>query len=320
MVMVMGRPRLLLPHGLVVGILVLSAANCEAFSDAGQPSELDHEGASMPPVAQSPIIHYHQKDGLNRIDLDDDKADDETFRAFQLARYTGEANEMVAKHEMEFRRKRREEMERGQELGERNSNTESVHNGAPHNDAASEAWNRQHEQQQSKTQKPTVQKNRMEQIMGTGIDHHVEMLQVGEQEASDAYERIMGPSDLGETSSTDAANLENAGTQLPFDAVHVAKSGDIEDQDVHFVMTDNLRHAELKNAVLGKPEKGEEATSLKLAKKMESEQQQIQKFRAKQADKDKSDMQRLDVEEDIGEALERHHLQRDTKGRVVPNF
>merc|ERR1712216_194987 len=49
---------------------------------------------------------------------DDEAATDEEYRAFQLARYTGEANMIIKQHEMEFMRKRRRERELGETHGE----------------------------------------------------------------------------------------------------------------------------------------------------------------------------------------------------------
>merc|ERR1719213_1360164 len=72
---------------------------------------------------------------------------------------------------------------------------------------------------------PAPKMSREEEIMG---DHASEvLLQVGEGDEKSA---------------------------VPFDAVHVPRSGDIEDGDAHFVMTDKLRHKELKHAVLGESE------------------------------------------------------------------
>merc|ERR1712196_501017 len=104
---------------------------------------------------------------------------------------------------------------------------------------------------------------------------------------------------------------DGAATKEPFDAVHVAKSGDIEDHDAHFVMTDGLRHGELKRAVLMESEDPDEK---------ESEKAAIEKFRLKQMAKDESDESDLEVKQEVSDGLKRHHLMLDKEGRVVPDF
>lgn len=254
---------------------------------------------------------------MNRIDLDDDNADDETYRAFMLAKYTGEANHKVAAHEHQFRERRREEMERSQaELGEQDQETTKNKAAVTHNDEKSEKWNMKHDPQEH-------ERKREQEIMGAN-DNEM-LLQIGE-DAPSAYEKIMGHPEpnheLGEGSSPDDIQGSELGesTKEPFDAVHQPKSGDIEDDDFHFVMTDSLRHSELKNAVLNRNEEQTESEGEALATKMINEQAAIAKYDTKQEQKDEKDMRHMEVENDIGEALKRHHLQRDSEGRVVPNF
>merc|ERR1712100_817957 len=136
---------------------------------------------------------------------------------------------------------------------------------------------------------------RYNEIMGANgdDDSDEELLEVGE-----AKDR------LGEG--------DGAATKEPFDAVHVAKSGDIEDHDAHFVMTDGLRHRE--------SEDPDEKQSQKLAKQMESEKAAIEKFRLKQMAKDESDESDLEVKQEVSDGLKRHHLMLDKEGRVVPDF
>lgn len=287
---------------VLCGLLVCSSSESTEYGGGQQAADLGAGVQPLPPP-KSPI-RYYTEGGLHRIDLDDEAADDETYRAFQLARYTGEANEMVAKHEHEFLRKRREEMERDSDvmLGEHNSEAEA-HTAPVENDEASREWNQRHDKQEA--QRKMRKTSREAEIMG-----------------SDNSGSTEEDTDLGESSSTDTESSSDLGegAKEPFDAIHVPKSGDIEDHDFHFVMTDDLRHQELKNAVLNKPEKTEEELSGHLAEKMIHEQQEIAQFRHKQEAKDTKDLRHLDVEEDLGEALRRHHLQRDAKGRVVPNF
>jgi len=293
--------RLALTFVVACGLLVCTSSESTEYGNAQQQHADLGAGVEPLPPQKTPI-RYWQDGGLNRIDLDDEAADDETYRAFQLARYTGEANEMVAKHEHDFLRKRREEMERDTDvlLGEHNTETGDNKENFK-NDAASREWNLQHDKQSQREAKPVS--SREAEIMGSGE---------GKETSTD----------LGESNSVEPASSSDLGegTREPFDAIHVPKAGDIEDHDFHFVMTDELRHSELKNAVLNKPEKAEEALSQNLAEKMIQEQQQINQFRKRQAAKDTKDLRHLEVEEDLGEALRRHHLQRDAKGRIVPNF
>lgn len=160
--------------------------------------------------------------------------------------------------------------------------------------------------------------NREDEIMGAH-----DLVQISEGSDDDGYERIMGQprprADLGEGMASSGNELGES-TAEPFDAVHIAGAGDIEDHDQHFVMTDDLRHKELKNAVLNHPEASEEASSDKLARQMEYERAKILEFQRRQIIKDKSDAAHLEVEDELGEALEKHHLQRDAEGRIVPNF
>merc|ERR1711939_92031 len=217
----MGRSESAMLRILVVALALLALASAEGENYPAS-ANLD---ASGPAAQKSLPIKYHTVGGLNRIDLDDDAADDATYRAFQLARYNGDAMMQIQAHEEEFERKEREEAE----LGEA----------------------KQH---------------------------------------SDKY------------------------------AVHVAKSGDIEDHDAHFVMTDGLRHRELKRAVLMESEDPDEKQSQKLAKQMESEKAAIEKFRLKQMAKDESDESDLEVKQEVSDGLKRHHLMLDKEGRVVPDF
>merc|ERR1711907_861370 len=192
---------------LVVALALLALASAEGENYPAS-ANLD---ASGPAAQKSLPIKYHTVGGLNRIDLDDDAADDATYRAFQLARYNGDAMMQIQAHEEEFERKEREEAE----LGEAKQHSDKYAN-----DERSEKWNKKHD-------------SRYNEIMGANgdDDSDEELLEVGE-----AKDR------LGEG--------DGAATKEPFDAVHVAKSGDIEDHDAHFVMTDGLRHRELKRAVL----------------------------------------------------------------------
>merc|ERR1712159_843004 len=153
------------------------------------------------------------------------------------------------------------------------------------NDEKSEEWNKKHDKRYS-------------EIMGDSNDEE-ELLQVAEDR-------------LGES--------EGTLTKEPFDAVHIAKSGDIEDHDEHFVMTDGLRHQELKAAVLMESESTDEKKSQKLAKKMEYEQAQIEKFQEKQQQKDDADTETLAVHQQVEAGLTRHHLTLDADGRPVPDF
>merc|ERR1711907_244219 len=227
----MGRSESAMLRILVVALALLALASAEGENYPAS-ANLD---ASGPAAQKSLPIKYHTVGGLNRIDLDDDAADDATYRAFQLARYNGDAMMQIQAHEEEFERKEREEAELG--------------------------------------------------------------------EAKDR---------LGEG--------DGAATKEPFDAVHVAKSGDIEDHDAHFVMTDSLRHRELKRAVLMESEDPDEKQSQKLAKQMESEKAAIEKFRLKQMAKDESDESDLEVKQEVSDGLKRHHLMLDKEGRVVPDF
>jgi len=218
--------------------------------------------------------------GLNRIDLDDESADDATYRAFQLARYNGDAMMQIQAHQEEFERKEREEAE----LGEAKKSNKLVAN-----DEKSEKWNKKHD-------------SRFSEIMGDDDNNEgsdEELLEVGEESSR-----------LG----------EGAGAKsLSFDAVHVAKSGDIEDHDSHFVMTDSLRHSELKQAVLMQSEGPEEKQSQALAKKMEQEKAAIEKYQVKQMSKDQSDEEDLEVQQSVSDGLSKHHLMLDDEGRVVPD-
>jgi len=195
--------------GVLLAVACVVVA-CDAYQAAPDyAANLDAAGAPAQPQKSLPI-KFHTLAGLHRIDLDDENADDETYRAFQLARYTGDAMMQVKQHEQEFMRKRREEMRMSEtDLGQSNDVKAA----------------------------PAPKLSREEEIMG---DHSSEvLLQVGEGDEKSA---------------------------VPFDAVHVPRSGDIEDSDAHFVMTDKLRHKELKHAVLGDSETAEENETGKLAK------------------------------------------------------
>jgi len=273
----MGRSESAMLRILVVALALLALASAEGENYPAS-ANLD---ASGPAAQKSLPIKYHTVGGLNRIDLDDDAADDATYRAFQLARYNGDAMMQIQAHEEEFERKEREEAE----LGEAKQHSDKYAN-----DERSEKWNKKHD-------------SRYNEIMGANgdDDSDEELLEVGE-----AKDR------LGEG--------DGAATKEPFDAVHVAKSGDIEDHDAHFVMTDGLRHRELKRAVLMESEDPDEKQSQKLAKQMESEKAAIEKFRLKQMAKDESDESDLEVKQEVSDGLKRHHLMLDKEGRVVPDF
>jgi len=270
------KMRSLLFAAVLCLLCVHVSAEDEAYSAANYAANLD---ATEPAKQRSLPIKFHTLAGLHRIDLDDEAATDEEYRAFQLARYTGEANMIIKQHEMEFMRKRRRERELGETHGEV----------------------QQPEEPQQPVQQPVQyhytppqQQNRMSEIMGAHMEQEEEaLLQVGEGDEESA---------------------------LPFDAVHVSKSGDIEDHDEHFVMNSNLRHKELKNAVLQSDERDTESEAQKLAKKMEFEQKKIDEYNRKQAAKDRKDMAGMRESEELGEAMHEHHLTFDDKGRVIPDF
>merc|ERR1711907_309443 len=247
----MGRSESAMLRILVVALALLALASAEGENYPAS-ANLD---ASGPAAQKSLPIKYHTVGGLNRIDLDDDAADDATYRAFQLARYNGDAMMQIQAHEEEFERKEREEAE----LGEAKQHSDKYAN-----DERSEKWNKKHD-------------SRYNEIMGANgdDDSDEELLEVGE-----AKDR------LGEG--------DGAATKEPFDAVHVAKSGDTEDPD--------------------------EKQSQKLAKQMESEKAAIEKFRLKQMAKDESDESDLEVKQEVSDGLKRHHLMLDKEGRVVPDF
>jgi len=240
---------------LAVACLLVSAEGYQAQDYA---ANLD--AAGVPAQQKSLPIHFHTLAGLNRIDLDDDAADDETYRAFQLARYTGDAAMQVRQHEEEFMRKRREEMRMSEsELGQSNDVTPSV---------------------EERTTQPAPQQkvSREDEIMG---DNSEVLLQVGEGEAAEKHE--------------------------PFDAVHVAHSGDIEDSDTHFVMTDKIRHKELKDAVLMASEQPDERRAQKVAKKMERKAHEIEE----------QSLGESKPEPEWNKALARNHYRRNAAGWVV---
>jgi len=259
------------------------------ISVAACPQALSESSPSFaePAKQKSLPIKFHTLAGLNRVDLDDDEADDETYRAFQLARYTGEANMLIKQHEQEFMRKRKREREE-RELGDSRGNAPNTMQ-----QQDSRVFGEQPQQQPQQQQQQPQKKNRMEEIMGGNSLEEEVLVQIGEG---------------AET------------TQLPFDAVHVSKSGDIEDEDQHFVMTDQMRHKELKNAVTESSEQDSEAQAQAVAKTMQHQQEKISEFNARQAAKDRKDMKTLADERELGEAMHAHHLQLDDKGRVIPDF
>merc|ERR1712046_126829 len=251
------------------------------------------------------------------------EADDATYRAFQLARYTGDAAMQVKHHEEEFMRERAEQMMRARaELGEHNDQDE-------HDD---EEENQEHERQQEHDENRAAREQSEDsehprkrkhlsgaaRIMGAGGSELLETgegSEVGELNDADGSHRIMGAEDddehdLGESSSpvSDHGNLGESTTAQAeaLASVHVPRSGDIEDDDFHFVMTDKLRHAELKKAVLHASEKPEEAKATKLAHKMEHEQQKIGVFETKQELKDSRDEHHMSLESEVSAALQRH--------------
>merc|ERR550537_1624765 len=117
---------------LVVALALLALASAEGENYPAS-ANLD---ASGPAAQKSLPIKYHTVGGLNRIDLDDDAADDATYRAFQLARYNGDAMMQIQAHEEEFERKEREEAE----LGEAKQHSDKYAN-----DERSEKWNKKHD-------------------------------------------------------------------------------------------------------------------------------------------------------------------------------
>lgn len=292
---------------------MVSGAEC--FQDATQGDAANLEAGK--PGKPLPI-KYHTQDGMHRIDLIDDEADDETYRAFQLARYTGDANMQVRQHEEKFLREREEARRREEstELGEQND--------------------QQQPPQQQRVQPPQQpQASGQDRVMGHGDEALLEVSEGTPQESgrkrimgSDGYARELGESDtanknkdLGESAKAQTkAQAKAEAKEEAFEAVHVSKSGDIEDNDQHFVMTNKLRHKELKEAVLGEGESSEEKIAQKLALKMEQERAAIAAFEGRQHMKNLKDEHKMAIDDKIHEALKRHHLMQDKEGRLVPDF
>jgi len=142
-----------------------------------------------------------------------------------------------------------------------------------------------------------------------------------DDDMSDSDENDLGesqsiiPSRVGES----ALGKSNAQAKEAFSAIHVPHSGDIEDHDSHFVMTNDLRHAELKEALMDASETHDETLSSNEANKMKHEQEKIAQFRAKQAAKDAHDEQQRHLNDEVKEQLREHDLMLDKKGRVVPD-
>lgn len=327
--------------GALAVIVMLSGT--EGFQDAGQ-ADTANLDAGKP---KSLPIKYHTVAGLHRIDLIDEDADDETYRAFQLARYTGDANMQVRAHEEEFMRMRREEMQRSQEetqsteLGERRDSNDQNENTAENENTAD----------QPAAQRETKHPGVAESIMGD----NTEFLEVAETgvlmgaSGDDGKVRIMGRDlihdlgdsgshdheikDLGESDTAEAKAQATAQAQAhaaaqaqaeALDSVHVANSGDIEDEDQHFVMNDELRHQELKDAVLHKDEQPLEKRTDFRAGQLLKMKERVDKFTGKQNMEQKKRVQDAKdaemVKETISEKLHKHHLHRDKLGRVVPDF
>merc|ERR1711924_385227 len=124
---------------------------------------------------------------------------------------------------------------------------------------------------------------------------HDEDQDMDDDDMSDSDENDLGesqsisPSRVGES----ALGKSNAQAKEAFSAIHVPHSGDIEDRDTHFVMTNNLRHAELKEALMDGSEAHDETLSATEAKKMKREQEKIAAFRAKQSAKYMHDEQQM---------------------------
>lgn len=239
---------------------------------------------------EAPVIRYHSQDGQQRIDLDDDRADDETYRAFQLARLTGEANMIVQKHEEEFR----------EELRRRNEE-------------------REERQEQAEAERREAESQELGQPRGNSLME----VEEGAGKEKSAYERIMGtaPSqpNLGEGKEEKHDKLPTVDGE-PFDAVHTKNANDIEDHDYHFVMTDEMRHNELKNAVEDLGESDEEKNADKLAKKMMMMQKRIREFNVRREVKTRHEAKQAATEEHISELMKEHNEHFDSKGRVVPDF
>merc|ERR1712216_853938 len=113
---------------------------------------------------------------------------------------------------------------------------------------------------------------------------------------------------VGESKQQAIAKTAAKKGAVPFNAVHVPNSGDIEDADKHYIMPNKLRHTELKQALFNKSEKPEEEKTAAIAVYQKMDQAEA-KRKAKHAK-----LMKL-----IHSKLKAHHLMQDTEGRLVPD-
>lgn len=273
----------------MLGMVLVCGLACALAGDENNANLGASDQAGAGAEEEAPVIRYHSVGGQQRIDLDDDRADDETYRAFQLARLTGEANMIVKQHEDEFREELRRRNEEREEREEQN-----------------EAQERDRE-------------------LGQGQPQGNNLLQLAEgaEDEKNAYERIMGKPEeqpeLGESKDQKHDKIVGVDGE-PFDAVHAKNANDLEDHDFHFVMTDDLRHKELRDAVQDLGESKEESSANKLAKKMVLMQKRIRDFDVRAETKTRSEKKTLETEEHVAKLMKEHNEQFDAKGRVVPDF